>query len=70
MPETGFVLTGFDELALTQEILKMGAVLVPDLRYPDDRPVQIAIFNRSLRTGNIPGCSLFCTLRFRKSHLR
>jgi hypothetical protein len=41
MPEIGFVLTGSDELALTQEILKMGAVLVPDLHYPSDCPVQI-----------------------------
>lgn len=42
MPETGFVLSGSDELVLTQEILKMGAVIVPDLHYPNDRPIQIS----------------------------
>ncbi len=41
MPETGFVLTGPDELSLTEAILQTGAVLIPDLHYPDDRPVQI-----------------------------
>jgi hypothetical protein len=42
MPETGFVLADADERILVQHILNSGAVLVPDLHYPTDQPIEIS----------------------------